>query len=112
IFAASGGPGLFQRLLNRDHLQRAHAFFEQYGGKAIVLRRVVTIVRTFVPFVSGAAQMTSGAFVFYNGIGAAAWVGLCVGAGWLFGNVPIVKDHFSVVTMVIVFISILPMIVE
>jgi membrane-associated protein len=112
IFGASGGSGVFQRLLNRDHLQRAHAFFEQYGGKAIVLGRFVPIVRTFVPFVSGAAQMTSGAFVFYNAIGAAAWVGLCVGAGWLFGNVPIVKDHFSVVTIVIVFISILPMLVE
>jgi membrane-associated protein len=103
---------IVQRLLNRDHLQRAHAFFELYGGKAIVLGRFVPIVRTFVPFVAGAAQMTSGSFVFYNVIGATAWVGLCVGAGWLFGNVPLVKENFSLVTIGIVFVSILPMLVE
>jgi membrane-associated protein len=112
VFGSSGGPSLFQRLLNRDHLQRAHAFFEQYGGKAIVLGRFVPIVRTFVPFVAGAAQMTPGSFVFYNLIGATAWVGLCVGAGWLFGNVPIVKENFSLVTVGIVLVSILPMLVE
>jgi membrane-associated protein len=112
VFGASGGSGLSQRLLNRDHLRRAHAFFEQYGGKAIVLARFVPIVRTFVPFVAGAAQMTSGAFVLYNVVGAAAWVGLCVAAGWLFGNVPFVKNNFSLVTIGIVFISILPMLVE
>jgi len=112
VFGASGGPAMVQRLLNRDHLQRAHAFFEQYGGKAIVLGRFVPIVRTFVPFVAGAAQMTSGSFVFYNVIGATAWVGLCVGAGWLFGNVPLVKENFSLVTIGIVFVSILPMLVE
>jgi membrane-associated protein len=112
VFAASSGSGRFHRLLNRDHLRRAHAFFEQYGGKAIVLARFVPIVRTFVPFVAGAAQMTSGAFVFYNLVGAAAWVGLCVAAGWLFGNVPFVKNNFSLVTIGIVFISILPMLVE
>jgi membrane-associated protein len=112
VFAASSGSGRFHRLLNRDHLRRAHAFFEQYGGKAIVLARFVPIVRTFVPFVAGAAQMTSGSFVFYNVIGATAWVGLCVGAGWLFGNVPLVKENFSLVTIGIVFVSILPMLVE
>ena len=112
VFGASGGQSIVQRLLNRDHLQRAHAFFEQYGGKAIVLGRFVPIVRTFVPFVAGAAQMTSGSFVFYNVIGATAWVGLCVGAGWLFGNVPLVKENFSLVTIGIVFVSILPMLVE
>jgi len=62
--------------------------------------------------VAGAAQMTSGSFVFYNVIGATAWVGLCVGAGWLFGNVPLVKENFSLVTIGIVFVSILPMLVE
>jgi membrane-associated protein len=112
VFGASAGPGIFQRLLNRDHLLRAHAFFELYGGKAIVLGRFVPIVRTFVPFVAGAAQMTPGSFVFYNVIGATAWVGLCVGAGWLFGNVPLVKENFSLVTIGIVFVSILPMLVE
>ena len=112
VFVATDHKGLSHRLLNRDDLNRAHAFFERYGGKAIVLGRFVPIVRTFVPFVAGAAQMTSQAFVLYNSVGAAAWVGLCVGSGWLFGNVPLVKDNFSLVTIGIVFVSILPILVE
>jgi len=72
----------------------------------------VPIVRTFVPFVAGAAQMTSASFVLYNAVGAVAWVGLCLGAGFLFGNVPIVKDNFSLVTIGIVFVSVLPMVFE
>ena len=109
------GPRVFQsshRLLNRQYLDRAHAFFEQYGGKAIILGRFVPIVRTFVPFVAGAAQMTPGAFVLYNAVGALAWVSLCLGAGWFFGNIPIIKNNFSLVTIGIVLVSILPMIVE
>jgi membrane-associated protein len=100
------------RLLNRDYLDRAHAFFESYGGKAIVLGRFVPIVRTFVPFVAGAAQMTSGAFVLYNAVGAVAWVSLCLFAGWFFGNIPIVKNNFSLVTIGIVLVSLLPMAFE
>ena len=109
------GPRVFQsghRLLNRDYLDRGHAFFEAYGGKAIVLGRFVPIVRTFVPFVAGAAQMTPATFVVYNAIGAVAWVTLCLGAGWLFGNIPIVKNNFSLVTIGIVFVSVMPMIFE
>ena len=101
-----------RKLLNRDHLRKAHAFFEQYGGKAVVLGRFVPIVRTFVPFVAGAAQMTPRSFVFYNAVGALGWVGLCVGAGWAFGNVPIVKNNFSLVTIGIVAISRLPGAIE
>lgn len=103
-------PGF--RLLNKEHLDRAHAFFEQYGGKAVILGRFVPIVRTFVPFVAGAARMTSGSFVFYNLVGAGAWVSVCLGAGVLFGNVPIIKDNFSLVTIGIVFVSVLPMLFE
>ncbi len=112
VFQASGHTGLLQRLLNRDHLNRAHEFFETYGGKAVVLGRFVPIVRTFVPFVAGAAQMTSQTFVFFNLSGAIVWVGLCVGAGWLFGNVPIVKENFSLVTIGIVVVSVLPVVIE
>jgi membrane-associated protein len=109
------GPRVFQsghRLLNKQYLDRAHAFFEQYGGKAIVLGRFVPIVRTFVPFVAGAAQMTTGTFVAYNAAGAVGWVSLCLFAGWFFGNIPIIKNNFSLVTIGIVFVSILPMLVE
>jgi membrane-associated protein len=112
VFHATDHRGLSHRLLNREHLARAHAFFERYGGKAVVLGRFVPIVRTFVPFVAGAAAMSSASFVFYNLIGAAAWVVLCLGAGLLWGNVPFVKAHFSAVTIGIVFISILPIAVE
>jgi membrane-associated protein len=112
VFKATDRSGWSRRLLNPDHLKRAHVFFEQYGGKAIILGRFVPIVRTFVPFVAGAAQMTSHTFVFYNVVGAVAWVGLCMGAGLLFGNVPIVKENFSLVTIGIVAVSMLPMVVE
>ena len=91
---------------------RAHVFFEQYGGKAVILGRFVPIVRTFVPFVAGAAQMTTASFAIYNLAGAGAWVSLCLGAGWFFGNIPIIKNNFSLVTIGIVFVSILPMIFE
>lgn len=112
VFSATGRGATLDRLLNRDHLAAAHVFFVKYGGKAVVLGRFVPIVRTFVPFVAGAAEMPPPAFVIYNFLGAAGWVVLCVGAGWLFGNVPAVKDHFSLVTIGIVFVSILPMIIE
>jgi membrane-associated protein len=112
VFAATDRAVWTHRLLNRQHLARAHVFFERYGGKAVVLGRFVPIVRTFVPFVAGAAQMTPPSFVFYNFVGAAGWVCLCIGAGLLFGNVPVVKEHFSLVTLGIVFVSILPMLIE
>ena len=111
VFRATDTRRWTHRLLNRDHLARAHGFFEQYGGKAVVLGRFVPIVRTFVPFVAGAAAMTTASFVFYNFIGAAAWVGVCIGAGLAFGNVPIVKEHFSLVTLGIVAVSFLPMVI-
>ena len=112
IFHASDQQGWFHKLLNRQHLERAHAFFEQYGGKAVVLGRFVPIVRTFVPFVAGAAQMTRATFVFYNFTGGAVWVGLCFGAGYLLGGIPFIQENFSLVTIGIVFVSILPMVVE
>jgi membrane-associated protein len=112
VFRATDRSALSHRLLNQQHLDRAHRFFEQYGGKAVILGRFVPIVRTFVPFVAGAAAMRPPAFILYNAVGAGAWVCLCLGAGLLFGNVPAVKDNFSLVTIGIVFVSILPVLVE
>ena len=100
------------RWINPVYIERAHAFFERHGGKAIVLGRFMPIVRTFVPFVAGVAEMSYPAFALYNVVGALIWVGVCVGAGYLFGNVPIVKDNFSLVAMGIVVVSILPMVIE
>ncbi|MGE3509850.1 MAG: DedA family protein [Vicinamibacterales bacterium] len=112
IFTAHDQSSLLHRLLNREHLSRAHEFFERYGGKAVVLGRFVPIVRTFVPFVAGAGAMTYAQFAFYNVVGAVAWVGVCVGAGYAFGNVPLVRENFSLVALGIIFVSILPAVVE
>jgi membrane-associated protein len=112
VFKATDQATWTHKLLNRQHLDRAHAFFEKHGGMAVVLGRFVPIVRTFVPFVAGAASMSSASFVFYNFVGAAAWVVLCVGAGLLFGQVPFVKNNFSLVTIGIVIVSVLPIAIE
>jgi len=110
------GKTLFNRessfIFKPSRVEKAKHFFEKYGVKTVILARFVPIVRTFASFVAGAAQMTSGAFVFYNAAGAAGWVILCLGAGLLFGNVPIVKENFSLVTIGIVVVSLLPMLVE
>jgi membrane-associated protein len=111
-FVATDREGVFHRLMNRDHLLRAHEFFERYGGKAVVLGRFVPIVRTFVPFVAGAGAMSYGTFAFYNVTGAILWVGVCLGAGVLFGNIPVVRENFSLITIGIVIVSVLPMLVE
>jgi membrane-associated protein len=102
----------WRRWINPDYITRAHEFFEKHGGKAIVLTRFMPIVRTFVPFVAGVAEMPYAAFAFYNISGGVAWVAVCLGAGFLFGNVPIVKNNFSLVAIGIVFVSLLPMVFE
>jgi membrane-associated protein len=112
VFTAHDNESLFHRLLNRQHLDKAHAFFEKHGGMAVVSGRFVPIVRTFVPFVAGAAAMTASTFVFYNIIGAVIWVTVCAGAGYLFGNVPVIKENFSLVAIGIVIVSVLPMVFE
>jgi membrane-associated protein len=108
VFRAEGTQSLWQRLLNRKHLQQAHEFFERYGGKAVVLGRFVPIVRTFVPFVAGAGSMSYSQFAFFNVTGGLLWVGLCCGAGYAFGNIPWVQQKFELVVVGIVFVSLLP----
>jgi membrane-associated protein len=100
------------RWVNPAYIERAHAFFERHGGKAIVLARFVPIVRTFVPFVAGVAEMSYRTFALYNVTGGVGWVVICIGAGYLFGNVPVVRENFSLVALGIVFVSLLPMVFE
>jgi membrane-associated protein len=109
VFRAEDRKSFWHRMLNRDHLMKAHAFFERHGGKAIVLGRFVPIVRTFVPFVAGCGSMSYPQFAFYNITGGALWVGICVGAGYAFGNIPSVKENFEFVVIAVVFISVLPL---
>ena len=112
VFAASDGTGLQSKLLNRKHLDRAHEFFERHGAMAVISSRFAPIIRTFVPFVAGAAAMSASKFLLYNLVGGILWTVVCVGAGYAFGNVPVVKNNFSIVALGIVAVSLLPMVVE
>jgi membrane-associated protein len=112
VFTAHDHQGFFHKLLNREHLDKAHAFFEKHGGMAVVSGRFAPIIRTFVPFVAGAASMTASKFVFYNIIGGVIWVVVCAGAGYVFGNVPIIKNNFSLVAIGIVAVSLIPLALE
>lgn len=110
------GPAVFKRedsvFLRRKHLDRAHAFFEKYGGRAIILARFVPIVRTFVPFVAGVGQMTYSRFLAFNVIGGFVWIYFFVYAGYGFGNQPFVQKNFKLVIVVIIILSILPIVFE
>ena len=112
VFSAQDYQGFLHKLLNRDHLDKAHEFFEKHGPVAVVSSRFAPIIRTFVPFVAGAAAMKASAFTFYNIVGALLWTAVCVGAGYAFGNVPVIKENFSLVALGIVAISLLPMAIE
>lgn len=101
-----------RRWIQKKYLDRTHEFFERYGGKTIILARFVPIVRTFAPFVAGIGAMTYARFIVYNIVGGVLWVGICVGAGFLFGGLPIVKNNFSLVVLGIVFVSIMPGVIE
>jgi len=100
------------RLLNRRHLDRTHAFFERYGGKTIMLARFVPIVRTFTPFVAGIGSMSYPRFLSYSVAAAGLWLSVCALGGYFFGGLPFVRKHFSVVVLAIIFISVLPALVE
>jgi membrane-associated protein len=110
------GPKVFHlqksRLFNPDHLRRTHAFYEKYGGKTIIIARFVPVVRTFAPFVAGIGAMTYTRFIAYNVIGGVAWVLVCVFAGYFFGNLPLVRNNFSLAILAIVVISVLPAVFE
>ncbi len=110
------GPKVFHRddvrWLNKKHLERAHQFYEKHGGKAIILARFAPIIRTFAPFVAGIARMSYWEFIMFNIIGGIAWPVIFISAGYFFGNLPIVKQYFSIVIAAIVIISIMPIVYE
>ena len=110
------GPKVFQqekiRFLKKEHLDRTHEFYERHGGKTIIIARFMPFIRTFAPFVAGIGSMTYLRFISYNVIGGIAWIGLFVFGGFFFGNIPTVKENFTLVILAIIFISILPGIIE
>ncbi|HZN56029.1 MAG TPA: DedA family protein [Candidatus Polarisedimenticolaceae bacterium] len=109
------GPRAFTgrvRFLKREHLLRTQAFYERHGGKTIFFARFVPIVRTFAPFVAGVGSMFYPRFLAYSVIAAVTWVGACVAAGYAFGNIPIVKNNFSLVVIGIVAVSLMPIAIE
>lgn len=110
------GPAVFERedsiFFRRKHVDRAHAFFEKYGGRAIILARFVPIVRTFVPFVAGVGQMSYGRFIAYNLIGGFVWIYFFIYAGFIFGNQPFVQKNFKLVILVIIILSVVPIVLE
>jgi membrane-associated protein len=110
------GPRVFHfedsRFFKREYLMKAHAFYEKYGGRAIILARFIPIVRTFAPFVAGVGTMNYAKFIVYNITGAILWVGLFVGAGYFFGNLPFVRQNIKVVILGIIIVSVLPIVWE
>jgi membrane-associated protein len=98
--------------VKKEYLDRTHEFYEKYGGKTIILARFVPIVRTFAPFVAGVGAMTYSKFITYNVIGGIFWIALFVFGGYFIGGFPIIKDNFSIVTILIILISVLPIAIE
>lgn len=110
------GPAVFSRedsrLLNKKHLERTHEFYEKHGGKTIVIARFMPIIRTFAPFVAGIGKMDYARFLTYSVCGGIFWIGAFLALGFFIGNLPFVKRYFSVVIYVIIFVSILPGLLE
>ena len=110
------GPKVFQykdsRIFRKEYLQKTHEFYEKYGGKTIILARFLPIVRTFAPFVAGIVRMDYPKFLMYNVIGGCVWILLFYCAGFYFGNIPLVKEHFSEVILAIIVLSVIPAVIE
>lgn len=109
------GPAIFRkdtRFIKREHLLKAQAFYEKHGGKAIVLARFIPIIRTFAPFVAGVARMHRHTFFFYNISGCVLWVGALVSSGFFLGNLPWVRENFSLIVYAIIIVSVLPVAIE
>jgi membrane-associated protein len=98
--------------INKDAMRRTHDFFEKHGGKTIILARFVPVVRTFAPFVAGISDMTHGRFQLYNVTGAVLWVVGLVTAGYFFGNIPVIRDHLTVIVLVGVGVAVVPVLLS
>ncbi len=96
------------RFIKREYLEKTHAFFEKHGGKTIIISRFLPILRTYAPFVAGIGRMGNWRFTMFNAVGAVLWVASLTYAGYLFGNIPIIKNNLTLVIIAIIVISLLP----
>jgi len=101
-----------KQVVKDEQIAKTHSFYEKYGSKTIVIARFVPIVRTLAPFVGGIGKMNYGTFITYNVVGAVLWVGGITLAGFFLGNIPIIRENFSKVVLIIIFLSVLPIIFE
>ncbi|MCX6286192.1 MAG: DedA family protein [Bacteroidetes bacterium] len=99
------------RLIRREYLDKTHAFYEKHGGKTLIIARFMPIIRTFAPFVAGVGRMTYIRFISFSIFGNVIWVVLFTLAGYFFGNIPFIKNNFTLAILAIIFISLLPMII-
>jgi membrane-associated protein len=95
--------------LDKNALRKTHAFYEDHGGKTIILARFIPIVRTFAPFVAGVSEMTFMKFQIFNIVGALAWVAGLVAAGYFFGNIPVIRDHLNTIVLLGVGAAVIPL---
>lgn len=103
--------GLLGRMINKERMQKAQDFFDRHGGKTIIIARFMPFIRTFIPFVAGASKMRYSYFISYNIIGGLLWVLIGVFCGYFFGNIPFIRDHFSTVILLIIFVSLIPAVI-
>jgi len=106
------GPRIFGRYINKKHLDRTHEFYEKHGGLAIIFGRFAPIIRTFMPFVAGVGRMTYPKFLAFDIFSGILWPAIFVLSGYYFGNLPFVKKYFSLVVIVIIVISVIPIIYQ
>jgi len=110
------GPRLSKReesrFINKEHIAKTYVFYEKYGAKTIIIARFIPIIRTFAPFVAGLGNMSYIRFIQYNLIGGISWIAVCLFTGYQFGNIPLIKQNFTMVILAIIFISMLPAVIE
>lgn len=100
------------KIFKKEYMDKTHRFYEKYGGKTIIFARFVPIVRTFAPFLAGVGKMSYARFAMFNIVGGIIWIFTFVLAGYFFGNIPMVRKNFTLVIMAIIFVSVLPALIE